>query len=565
MARPAKNKSTDPVTDYARQVVGGKIVAGKLVRAACQRHLNDLKDGHKRGLIWCPEVALRHIGFFSYLQHSKGEFAGKVFELGGWQKFRIGCTLGWFNIKDGTRRFKTSYNEVARKNGKSQEAAGIALDGLIADGEQGAEVYSAATKRDQARIVFAEAARMARRSPDIREKLRVFKPRISVESTNSIFEPLSSDARTLDGLNPSRLIVDELHKHSSRDLLDVLDTALGARRQPLMWIITTAGNDDPETVYAQEHHYAEQVALGVIEDDTYFAYIATLDEGDRWDDELVWIKANPNLGVSVNIEDLRRQVTKAKGSPAAKNAFMRLRLNVRTSSAVKAIPLEQWRACTEGPLDEADLYGRRCFAAFDISKKTDLTAAVLFFPPIEEGERWKLISKFWMPSDNVTEREEGDRASYSRWIEQGWIEPTPGNVIDQKYVFDQIMEWNRNVEIVSCPYDHWDATRLALDLQNEGVPVVEFIQGLRSYSHPTKEFLNLVVAKKLEHGGNPVLEWMANNLKVETDKNLGMMPHKKKSIGRIDGVVAAIMAYGAAIDDTSGDGYSPTRGLQTLG
>lgn len=565
MARQARKSTTDPVTDYARKVVGGKIVACKLVIAACQRHLNDLVDGPKRGLIWCPDVAMRHIGFFSYLQHSKGEFAGNIFVLESWQQFRVGCTLGWFNVKDGTRRFRTSYHEVARKNGKSQEAAGIALDGLIADGEQGAEIYSAATKRDQARIVFSEASRMARRSPDIRDKLRVFKPRISVESTSSIFEPLSSDARTLDGLNPSRLIVDELHKHSSRDLLDVLDTALGARRQPLLWIITTAGNDDPETVYAQEHQYAENVVLGVIEDDTYFAYIATLDEGDRWDDESVWIKANPNLGVSVKIDDIRRQVMKAKGSPAAKNSVLRLRMNVRRSDAVKAIPLEQWRACTEGPLDEVDLYGRRAFAAFDISKKTDLTAAVLFFPPVEDGERWKLIAKFWMPSDNVLDREEGDRASYARWIDDGWIEATSGSVVDQKCVFDQIMEWSRNVEIVDCPYDPWDATRLSLDLQAEGVPVREFIQGLRSYSHPTKEFLNLVVAKNLEHGGNPVLEWMANNLKVETDKNLGMMPHKKKSIGRIDGIVASIMAYGAAIDDTSGDGYGPTRGLQVLG
>lgn len=539
-------RSTDPVTDYAQKVVDGEVVAGKLVKAACARHLRDLEEGGDRGLVWRPDVAAYHINSYSWLRHSKGEFAGEQLVLEPWQKFRIGCVYGWLR-DDGTRRFRTAYSEVARKNGKSTEAAGVAIDGLYFDGEPGAEVYSAATKKDQARIVFNEARRMVRSSPELRQRLRVFKNSIARDSTASSFEPLSSDARTLDGLNPHVVIVDELHKHSSRDLLDVLDTAVGSRRQPLLWIITTAGNDDVETVYAQEREYAEKVVLGALEDDAYFAYIATIDADDRWDDEACWPKANPNLNVSVKLADLRRQATKAKGSPAAQAAFKQLRLNIRITSAIKAISLDRWNECTQGPIDELALRGRKCFASFDLSSKIDITAAVLLFPPIEASERWKLIARFWCPAENIQDREDRDHVQYQRWIGEGWIEATPGDVVDQSSISSQIQEWHRLFRIDSCPYDPWNATQLAIELQGKGVPVKEFIQGLRSYTHPTKEFINLVMSRKLEHGGNPVLRWMASNLAIEKDKNENQMPTKKKSTGRIDGLTSAIMAYGAGL------------------
>lgn len=562
------NEAADPVTTYAELVLRGDIIAGKLVKAACTRHIDDLVEGPKRGLIWRPDVATLHLDFLSFFKHSKGEFAGTYFEPGLWQKFRIGSVYGWLRKENGARRFRTSYNEVARKNGKSFEAAAIGIDALMFDGEQGAEVYAAATKKDQARLVFDEARRMVRSSPAISAKLRVFKNAIAMESTTSAFLPLSSDSRTLDGLNPSAALIDELHKHINRELLDVIDTGTGARRQPLIWIITTAGDDRTATVYADERDYAEKVVLRILEDDSYFAYIATLDEGDRWDDEKVWIKANPNLGISIKIDDIQRLCVKAKGNPSAQTAFKRLRCNLRTSSLAGGIDADIWKENTTGEYigydPPAEMEGREAYAAFDLSSKIDLTACALLFPPIEDGERWKLFVKLFCPAENIAEREDRDRAHYQRWVDEHWIEATPGNVVDQDTIKEQILAWHASYRILACPYDTWDATKLSLELAAKDVPVQEFIQGLRSYSHPSKEFLNLIQARKLDHGGNPVLTWMASNIRFEEDKNLNKMPTKKKSTGRIDGLTATIMAYGAALKPDESGPYTAERGLIIL-
>jgi phage terminase large subunit-like protein len=547
-AEDRRQRTDDPVAFYARQVVSGRISAGRFVRAACQRHLDDLKHGHKRGLYFSNAHAKFAIRFFSQLCHSKGVFRNRPLNLELWQEFRIGCVFGWRRSEDGSRRFRTAFNDVARKNGKTTEAAGVGLFGLTADNEPGAEVYSAATKKDQAKLCFNEAKRMARSAPGLRERVVRRTNRMSVATSDSFFEPLSADADTLDGLNPHFVILDELHKHKSRAVLDVMDTAVGARRQPLIWIITTAGTDDPETVYAQEREYAEKVVLGALKDDDYFAYIATIDEDDRWDDETCWIKANPNLGVSVNLRDLKRQATKARGAPAAQREFKRLRLNVRTASAGRAVAFERWMINTLGPIDESTLWTtpkRVAYLGLDLSTKTDLTAAVLLVPPLTKDERFTILARFWCPEENVFDRESRDGAAYSRWIEEGWIEPTPGDVIDFDPIKNQCLEWARQFELRGVPYDPWNATQTALELQREGLPVVEFIQGIRSYSAPTAEFIALVQAKRFEHGANPVLGWMVSNLKVETDKNQNKMPHKKKSTGRIDGMTALIMALGA--------------------
>ena len=332
------------------------------MRLACERHFRDLENGPKRGLVWRPDVAIHGIDFNRFLVHSKGEWAGKPVRLELWQKFVRGSVYGWFLAND-LRRFRTVYEEVARKNGKTTDAATIALKGLVADGEPGAEVYSAATKKDQARLVFDEARRMVLRSPNLLKKVHVLTRVLAVDSTLSSFVPLSSDERTLDGLNPHIIVIDELHRHKSRAVLDVLDTAMGSRRQPLLWIITTAGDDNPESVYATENAYATQVLEGIVKDDSYFAYIATLNKEDRWDDPKVWIKANPNLHVSVKIDDLRRQALKASRSPPALVAFKRLRLNVRTVGQHArdrhgCVAAEQPRAVRSGDDDGAAVLRR---------------------------------------------------------------------------------------------------------------------------------------------------------------------------------------------------------------
>ena len=536
--------------------MANEVVAGTLVKLACKRHLTDLELGAERGLVWRPDAAQFRIGFYPrFLRHSKGEWARRPVELSPWQKFIIGSLFGWKRA-DGTRRFRSAYLEVSRKNGKSTMLAGVGLDMLVCDGEPGAEIYAAATKKDQARIIFDEAKRMVASSPDLAAELARFKSNISVDGTASKFEPLSSDEKTLDGLNPHCVLIDELHKHKTRALLDVLDTALGARRQPLLIIITTAGDDSPESVYAQENDYATKVLEGTIEDDATLAYIATIDKGDQWDDPAVWEKANPNLGISVKFDDLERQAKKAAKSPSAQSAFKRLRLNVRTSSAERAIDMETWAKNGLARFDPAEMRGRKCWAGLDLSSKIDISAFVKLFEPLEPGGRMRVVARFWMPLDTLEERAEKDRVPFRQWVDQGHIEVTPGNVVDHGEIERAVLGDNDEHAIGSVAYDPWNATQLAASLLGQGVPMVEFIQGLRSYSEPTKELLNLLVDNRLDHGGNPVLAWMASNLKTQRDKNENLMPHKLHSTGRIDGITALIMAIGRSM--TMDQRSSPT-------
>ena len=555
-------RSTDPVTAYALDVVGGRIPAGRLVVLACKRHLDDCEHGPARGLRWDAAAAGRAIEFFGFLRHSKGEWAGRLFLLQPWQAFIVGSVFGWLRA-DGTRRFRTVYEEIPRKNGKSSALAGVGLYGLLADREPGAEIYAAATRKEQARIIFEEARRMARGSPDLSRRVGIYKNNLSIDRTASKFEPLSSDERTLDGLNPHIVLIDELHKHKSRGVLDVLDTALGARRQPLLWIITTAGDDAPESVYAQENDYAIKVLEGAVVDDNAFAYIATVDKDDRWDDPKAWAKANPNLGVSVKLDDLKRQAQKAKNSPAALVEFKRLRLNVRTAAADRAIDMETWARNSLGPFDPAEMHGRRCFGAVDLSSKVDISAWLKLFPPATRDERWRVVARFWVPADTVAEKSDRDRVQYQRWIDEGWIEATAGNVIDHDEIERAVLEDSRNHQIEAIAYDPWNATQMAVSLLGQGLPMFEFVQGIRSYTAPTKEFEAWLLSHRLDHGNNPVLRWMASNLAVQADKNENKMPTKKMSRGRIDGMTALIMAIGRAMNETPPSVYEG-RGVVTF-
>jgi phage terminase large subunit-like protein len=566
-------RSSDPATAYAISVAKLTKPACRLVQQACARHLGDLENGSRRGLVWDPVKAAYAIEFFSYLHHSKGEWGGQQVQLEPWQKFIIGLAFGW-KRKDGTRRFRTVYLELPRKQGKSTLLAGVGLYALIADREPGAEIYAAATRKEQARIIFDEAKRMVRGSPGLRSRVGIYKLNLSIDATASKFEPLSSDDRTLDGLNPHAVLIDELHKHKSRGVLDVLDTALGARRQPMLWIITTAGSDAPETVYAQENDYAIKVLEGTLTDDSAFAFISTIDKDDRWDDPKAWAKANPNLGVSVKLDDLKRQALKAKNSPAAQTEFKRLRLNVRTASVDREIDMDVWARNSLRPTETRPghyhaemverLKGRRFHGGLDLSTKIDLTAWIKLFPPEDPGDRWRVLCRFWMPADTVEDKADRDRVQYQRWIDEGWIEPTAGNVIDFNEIGLAVQEDCRDYQPISIAYDPWNATQLAVELLGAGVPMIEFIQGIRSYTAPCKELEALLLADKLDHGSNPVLTWMASNLRTQRDKNDNRMPTKLKSIGRIDGMSGLIMAVGRSMaEDTSlyGDG----RGLLILG
>jgi phage terminase large subunit-like protein len=556
--------STDPVTAYAREVVAGKRIACRFVKLAARRHIDDLKTGPARGLTWNPNAALFAIRFFGFLRHSKGELAGQPIRLEPWQMFCIGSVYGWFRA-DGTRRFRTLYQEIPKKNGKSTEAAGIGLLGLVADGELGAEVYAAATKKDQARIVFGEARSMVRTSPELKRKVSVFKLNLSVDSTGSKFEPLSSDEKSADGLNPSLVVIDELHRHKNAALRNLMDSGTASRRQPLLVIITTAGDNDNASAYAIENDYAIKVLEGTIVDDSYFAFITTIDDPKKWDDPIEWAKANPNLTVSVKLDFLAAKAAAAKASPTKKADFMRFHLNVRQSDATRAIDMDVWARNAGEPIDVGALKGRRCFLSLDLSAKQDITATVKLFPPEEGEKRWIIVPRFFTPADTIDERSERDRAQYRLWCDEHWMEATPGNVIDHARVKETILEDAHLYRIEALPYDPWNATQLAVELQSVGLPVAEFIQGLKSFTLPTKEFLNYLRDEKFRHGGNPVLTWMASNLMVQTDKNENMMPTKAKSTGRIDGIVATIMDLGAAlIGEHAAKSYLETGNLLIL-
>ena len=520
------------------------MLANRLVRLACERHLEDLGSGASRGLRFDVQAARHAIDFFGFLRHSKGEWAGQTFALAPWQAFAVGSLFGWQRA-DGLRRFRTAYCAVPRKNGKSTLSAGIALYLLVADGEQGAEIYSAATTRDQARIVFDEAKRMVGSSPALKRRVQVLINNLNVEASASRFMPLSSDASSMDGLNVHGAIIDELHAHRTRHVVDVLETATGARRQPLLFEITTAGYDR-HSICFEHHDYAIKLLEGVLQDDSWFAFIAAADEGDDWTDPEVWRKANPSFGLSVKADDLARKAEKAIALPGAQNAFRRMHLNEWTEQAERWIDLMAWDACA-APVDLEALRGKTCFGGLDLSTTTDVTALAWVFLPEGDDGLWYVLSRYFVPEENLRKRAERDRVPYDLWTRQGFIEATPGNVVDYGAIEQRILADSTLFQVKEIAYDPWNATHIALRLQDEGATMVEFRQGFRSMAAPTRELEKLIVSKKLAHGGNPVTRWMAANVAVAQDPAGNLKPAKDKSTERIDGIVAAIMAVGRAL------------------
>ncbi len=533
-------RADHPAERWARRVEAGKIPTGDLVRLACRRHLRDLEEGAARGLRFDRARADYAERFFSFLRHSKGEFAGRQFELSPWQAFNIRTLFGWVR-EDGTRRYRAAYQQLARKNGKSTLAAGVGLYLFFADGEPGAEVYAAATKRDQARIVHDEAVRMVKASPGLRKHIGITRENLHVERTNSKFEPLGADADTLDGLNLHGAIVDELHAHRTRAVWDVLETATGARRQPLLFAITTAGYDR-ESVCWELYDYSCKVLDGTIEDDSFFAFVAAIDSTDDWTDERCWVKANPNLNVSVKLDDLRRKAEKAKALPGAQNAFRRLHLNEWTEQADRWLDVAAWDAMP--PLDEAALAGRECFGALDLSSTTDLSAFVLVFP-LEDGT-FGVLPRFWVPAEGMQRRTRRDRVPYELWVRRGFIRATDGNVIDYDVIRADVNELRKRYRIREVAVDRWNSTQLMTQLQGDGLTVFPHGQGFVSMASPTKTLEEVILGERLRHGGHPVLRWMAGNVAVKQDPAGNLKPDKAKSTDRIDGIVALVMALGRA-------------------
>lgn len=529
-----------PAEQYVADVLGGRIPVSKYVRQAVQRHVSDLRDGSKRGLYFDRDDAEFAIRCFSFFRHSKGKWAGQTFELSPWQQFILWNLFGW-KRKGGVRRFKRAYIEVARKSGKSTFLAGIGIILMALDGESGAEVYSAATKKEQARIVFSEAKRMVKSSPELKQFIKSFRNVMTVsEMGEAKFEPLSSDANSLDGLNVHGGIVDELHAHKTREVWDVLDTATGSREQPLLVTITTAGFNQEGICYEVRGHCADLLE-GLFEDDSYFAFIACIDEDDDWQDETCWIKANPNLGISNSIDDLRDKATRAMRTASARNNFLCKHLDRWTQQAQLWLPIEKWDACASN-IDLAALVNRDCYIGVDLADKLDLNGVCFLFPPIS-GERWKMFCRFWMPEDVMQQRCEEGQWHYKQWAEKELIRLTPGNISDYDLIREEVLQLAKQFHVQQIGFDPYNATNFATQLTTAGYQTIEVRQRMNDLSEASKEFEALVVGTKIEHDGNPVLRWMASNVEIEMDKNQNIRPVQPKDRRKkVDGIVATVIA-----------------------
>lgn len=487
------------------------------------------------------EQARRALRFFEQcLTHSKGEFAGKHFQLLDWQRAFIGRLFGTVR-KDGLRQYRTAYVEIPRKNGKSELAAGIALKLLCADDEPGAEVYSAAGDKEQAALVFNAAKSMVEQNEALRRRLTIYRNAIVFPEKGSTYKAISAEAYTKHGLNASGIIFDEVHAQPSRELWDVLNTSTGARRQPLTVAITTAGWDRNSLCW-QLHEHARRVLAGDVKDHSFLPLLYCADPEDDWSDPRVWAKANPSLGTTLKVEYMEAECERAKMMPSYENTFRRLHLNQWTENETRWLKLDDWNACNGKPVDLEALRGATCYAGLDLSSKIDLTALVLYFP-----ESKAVLPFFWMPRDTLRKRMEQDRVPFDVWAREGHIELTDGNVVDQQVIRRRIGDLASRFQIAGIAFDPWNATQMSQWLQEDGATVWEMRQGFRTLSEPTKELERLVIAHDLAHGGNPVLRWMIGNVIVRQDENGNYRPDKAKSRGRIDGVVALIMALSRAL------------------
>lgn len=547
------------VDDYVQCVRKGEIVACRYVRLACDRYL---KDRDNASFDFDEDSAIRTVEFIEeWIFHTTGQWIGKPFKLLGWQLFVVWNLFGFKRRDDGTRRFRISFTEVARKQGKSTLAAAIGLYATVADRESRAETYSAATKKDQSKITWEEAHRMVRTSSELKRFVKTLAHSITVPETDSRFLPLGADSDTLDGLNIHCALVDEVHAHKSRNLWDVIVTATGARRQPLIFAITTAGFSR-ETLCYELHEHSVSILENRIDDDSFFAFICTLDEGDDWQDETVWAKPNPSLGVTVKIEDLREEAERAKHNPTAVNTFLRYKMNIWTESAIVWLTAEQWDACNHGPIDPEGLKGRKCIAGLDLASKRDTTALVLVFPPEKPGEPYLILPRIFTPGDSIYEKERRERKPWVTWMNEGLVITPPGEVIPVEFVLEQLAKDCELYDLKALVFDRWNFELIKPKLAEMGFEdpkekplasrhAIPMGQGYASMPEAIRAVEDLVLQQRLSHGGHRVLAWQVSCVELVLDEAGNSKFSKKRSSGKIDAVVAMTMAvFHAVIEGT---------------
>jgi phage terminase large subunit-like protein len=556
---PPPPPAVDPVAEFARAVVEGRRVAGPSVRAACRRHLDDLEHALARGWVFDQARATRALRFFpTILRLNGGRFEGQPFALADWQAFAVGSLFGWIGTADGRRRFRRAYMETGKGSGKSPLAAGIGLMMLVADGEPRSEIYAAASKKEQALVMFRDAVAMVQLSPTLSERLRVIG---GVNPWNiifggSFFRPIASDEQQ-SGPRPHGVLIDELHEHRDDTVIELLSAGFKFREQPLLLAITNAGVDRTSVCW-QYHQHALHVAAGVLEDDRFFSYVCDLDEGeDPLEDESCWIKTNPSLGVTIGLDYLRDQVHAARQMPAKESKVRRLHFCQWVDAASPWISGDAWRACERdlgAPMDAADIFAERdVILAVDLSATTDLTALAIV---AEDASGWiDAAVEFWTPGDTLAARSERDSVPYELWRDQGWLHALPGQTIDYDDIarrIDALLKAGLRVRSLVFDRYRMGFLRRALEALGLTLPLLEHPQGFVKIKatalwmpQSINELEAAVLQRTLRVVRNPVLTWNSASAVVVKDEQESRVFSKRRSTGRIDGLVALAMGVGA--------------------
>lgn len=530
------------------------------------------RGAEELGAWYDAAAADKAVAFFpKYLRHVEGEWAGRPFVLDPWEEAVVRQIFGW-KLPDGRRLLRTVYIEIARKNGKTSFAAGLAILLLIGDREYGGQGYVMAVDEGQAKILFTKAAQMVAGSPALSGALEVFKPSIFCPELQASFKPLGRGAANKHGFSPSFALGDELHEWPDGEQADVVHKGMGARRQPLEVFITTAGVRNRG--YGWEvHQYAGQVLKGEVIDPSFLPVVYAADPDEDWTSDRALCAANPNLDRSVKLEFLRGERVKAQRTPRQENDYRRFHLNHWVEQASRWLPMKAWAKCTAWPHDpdawrrlEAQLIGRPCFAGMDIGAVRDLSAWVLIFPPQAPGERTVLLPRFWVPGASVEDRVARFLVPYDAWARMGALTITEGNATDFGTLKRQILEDCSRFEVKGAGFDPHNAQQLQQELENEGVHSVRVFQQFGSLGSATRELERLVVEETLlEHGNHPVLTWMASNAVVRTDPQGNIKPDKKRAVEKIDGIVAAVtgMALMCA-QQVEAPSYTATHGVMVV-
>ncbi|MEY8205405.1 MAG: terminase TerL endonuclease subunit [Bermanella sp.] len=543
---------------YAREVVAGKIPACKWVKLVCQEHLDDLKNKSKGfRFVFSKVAAEAAILFVEALPHTKGVWAqqGKRLELEPWQKFIFACVFGWKRKKCGTRRYREVYCEVPRKNGKSIIAAGIGNLMFTIDGEYGAEVYSIATNEKQAWEVFKPAKLMVDKTPQLKQMFG-----IETNASNMCrpidgakFEPLIGNPG--DGSSPSCAIVDEYHEHKTSDGYDTMITGMGARTQPLMLVITTAGSNISGPCYDKRKEVIDKLS-GTKTYDDLWGIIYTIDNEEDWDKPQALQMANPNFGVSVDSDWLLQQQKNAKQNPAKQNIFKTKHLNVWVSAKSAWLNINSWNACADASLDIADFKEDQCYFVVDLAHRIDICATGRLYRRLDEAQQihYYFFPHFYLPEKTIFDgKEKGNLRKYQSWLNKGFLESLGNIEINFELLREDIIQQCEGQNLQEVIFDPWHAAQIGQQLENEGLPVMNFPNQVKFMSPAMKEMEAAIESGRFHHPDNPVLNWMAANVTNKEDKKQNYFPDKEKVEFKIDGIVAAIMGVGRAMFEPEAD------------